>query len=271
MKTLTATNFAPFNIFEPHYPIKTDLVYARVGHPDNHFKNLYHPDANLLWAHKDIIPIVLLASLIGYQMGWTLKLNDCLRPVEAQERMAQYGYDPNLVSTPGAGAHPRGMAIDIQPLLGPNISEEMGTAFDHFTDNLNDNPAARNYTRFPAENLAEIFAVRRKRNDLETTMCVAADILGQSILPLPQEWWDFRFEEGVENRCAAATYWGDYAPLRESDLPSYMHLVGEPGAIPANIEEDLRLYAIATDELVRSKAATVGVRHMNCMGRVECV
>lgn len=44
----------------------------------------------------------------------------------------------------------------------------------------------------------------------------AAISLGKKILPLPQEWWDFREEEIA---------WGKFQPLREADLHSYQRVI----------------------------------------------
>jgi len=216
MQNLDVNEIVPLNLLAQNFPIDIDVVYAKPDHPDNHFKGLYHPDAQIMWAHKEIAAVTLLAANIAHdQFGWRFKINDCLRPVEAQEGMAKYGYDPSLVSTPGSGAHPRAMAIDIEPIDQNGQTVPMGTPFDYFTDDITDNPAARDYTRFQgsAAQVAQIWSNRAK---LEFAMRFAATTLGQEILPLPQEFWDFR---EVEEK------WAQYAPLREADLLPCQRLI----------------------------------------------
>jgi hypothetical protein len=67
VKQLKAQDFVPLNIFEGLYPVRTELVYAQKNHPDNHFPELYDPAAKLLWVHKDILPVILLSSVICEQ------------------------------------------------------------------------------------------------------------------------------------------------------------------------------------------------------------
>lgn len=166
MQKLNVNDIIPLNTFLDDQPIAIDVVYAKADHPDNLFKDLYSPHAEIMWAHKDIAAITLKAAQICHHLyGWTMKINDCLRPVEAQEAMETYGYDPSLVSLPGSGAHPRAMAIDIEPMDENGDRVYMGTSFDYFEqDATKGNPAARNYTRFeaPIETREEIFANRRK-------------------------------------------------------------------------------------------------------------
>lgn len=192
-----------------------------------------------MWAHKDIAATTLLAANICHdQFGWRLKINDCLRTVEAQEGMAQYNYDPALVSTPGSGAHPRAMAIDIEPIDKNGNRVPMGTAFDYFAEDINDNPAARDYTKFRGST-AQVFEIWTNRQRLEFAMRYAATSLGHEILPLPQEFWDFR---EIEEK------WGLYEPLKESDLLPCQRLIDVDveamnailkGVLPDRIKQNL--------------------------------
>jgi D-alanyl-D-alanine dipeptidase len=251
MKQLKATDFIPLNIFEDRFPIRTNLVYAKPDHPDNHFSGLYHENAQFLWAHKGIVPVILLASLVCKSTrGWALQINDCLRPVEAQKKMADYGYDPSLVSLPGSGAHPRGMAIDMEPVNASGLSVEMGTSFDYFAESLDHNPAARDFTGFQ-RSADEIAGILTNRKNLDTAVQISANAFKQTIFPLPQEWWDFRFEESV---------WSQYQPVSEKDLPSYMHLVSAPEPAPANIIREWGCFADQTAVVVACHFANLEIR-----------
>lgn len=217
MHAIDVTHIIPLNYFEEKFPIKINVVYAKPNHPNNHFPNLYHANADLLWAHRDIALITLEASRICYDLyGWTLELIDCLRPVEAQRNMEQYGYHPSLVSLPGSGAHPRAMAMDVIAFDAKGTKVNMGTEFDHFVDNpMQDNPAARHYTKF--EGSVSLNAlVWSNRQKLEFSMRYAATKHKLEIVPLLQEWWDFRFSEDIYEK---------FYPLEEKDLLPCQRLI----------------------------------------------
>lgn len=229
---IATSDLIPFNAYEGRFPVVMDAVYADPEDKDNHFKGLYHPEAKIIWAHRELAKVTLIAAKICEELhGWCLQINDCLRPVEAQEAMEKYGYHPSLVSLPGSGGHPRAMAIDIQPIdIQTGAFVDMGTPFDSFADDpKSDNPAARNYTKFsksPAENQK----IMENRQKLENAMKMAATVIGRKIVPLPQEWWDFRFDEKTID---------SHAALREADLKPYQRLINpDVDAVHAILEGD---------------------------------
>ena len=215
----------PMDAFANDYSVSIDLIYARADHPDSLFgEQLYH-DAAKLWLHADLARIVLCAArLAKAEANWDFRLMDGLRPVEAQAAMystacvrANSHWADGLLSMPGRGGHPRGMAIDIKPVDSDGSSVDMGTAIDELPDTPDYNPSARACRDFNAQVLAN-------RQALEEFMIRAADMCGQDILPLPAEWWDFRFPKDRVNA---------YAPIREADLYDYMHVTTAPrGALP---------------------------------------
>lgn len=273
MENIHPSHLIPMNSFRGTYPLEIDLVYANPDHEDNHFGGLYHKDANLLFAHKDIVPVVLLASLIcQHTNGWVLELKDCYRPVEAQKKMEEYGYDPALVSLPGAGAHPRGMAIDIVPIIVipgaryVTTGIDMGTLFDHFADDLKNNPADRDCLKFEkmgrVDQLSRALDIVKNRATLEAAMKMAAGAFGQRIVPLQEEWWDFRFEKGdiADKREPGVTYWGDYEPISEKEMPPYMHVVGEPSQPPSRVMSAWWRAAEMIHVRVQKKAIELGLK-----------
>ncbi|MDE1152876.1 MAG: M15 family metallopeptidase [Micavibrio sp.] len=196
------------------HPVKIDLVYAQARHPDNMFGcAIYRPDAKM-WCHKSFAPIILRAAELCFKRsGYIFELKDCLRTTEAQALMAQteivranpqWLEEPGrLLSPPGKGGHPRGMAVDIILLDKSGAKVDMGTEFDYLTTDRDNNPAARNYTKFSADVLGN-------RRLLEDCMMLAASELRQELLPLPQEWWDFRFMPAHSNL---------YVPISDVDMP----------------------------------------------------
>jgi D-alanyl-D-alanine dipeptidase len=205
------------NCFSTDFPIEVDLIYAKKHDPLNQFSELYHNESKLLWVHKDLASITLLASTLAERLfGWTLRLYDSLRPVEAQQKMAEYHFPPSLVSLPGVGAHPRAMAIDLAPFDSEQNVVEMGTVFDYFAlDPDNYNPASRDHVHF-TKDIIKNRRIWENRQRLSFVMYQAAALTEQEILVLPQEWWDYRFPPKQTER---------FAPLQESDLLPYQRLV----------------------------------------------
>ena len=185
---------------------RVELAYAR---EDNHLfgERIYRPDAQL-WLHRDLAQIVNKAAKMALSDEFRFVLYDGLRTTDAQERMLQtqavkenpqWLEEPRLLSPPGAGAHPRAMAIDCSLEMLDGELVDMGTAFDDLSQD------AHRKTPIAQDN--------RKR--LEDYMMNAAHDLHLPLLPLPQEWWDFRMPREVYE-C--------YAPLSDSDLPPDMRL-----------------------------------------------
>jgi D-alanyl-D-alanine dipeptidase len=219
MKPVSPDDLVALDDFTSTHPLKIDLVYAKPQHPDNMFRtDIYRPDAKM-WGHRELVPIILAAARLCFEKtGWLFEIKDCLRTYEAQalmretdivKRNPQWLEEPGrLLSPPGAGGHPRGMAVDII-LVDKNGEEiDMGTRFDYLTEDRANNPAARNYAKFSK-------AVLNHRKVLEDAMMQAAAEAKRELLPLPQEWWDFRFPK---------SYSETFAPIKDADLPADMRM-----------------------------------------------
>lgn len=185
---------------------RVELAYARV---DNHLfgEALYAPNAKL-WLHKDLARIVEKAAHDALREGLRFVLYDGLRTTDAQEKMLhsqavkqnpQWLEEPRLLSPPGAGAHPRAMAIDcsLETLDGALL--DMGTPFDDLTAHAH----------------RDALIAQDNRAKLEAYMMRAANALDLPLWPLPQEWWDFRMP---------AEIYEHFAPLSDEDLPPAMRL-----------------------------------------------
>ena len=214
-KQIDSEDLVNMDMLAESCPFTVDLVYAKSTHPENIFKTaLYHEEA-CLYLHKELADIVIKASEISYSC-WqgVLVLKDGLRPIEAQQAMQHTEIvranpqwleegPTRLLSPPGLGGHPRGMAIDLTIKDEDGCEWDMGTSFDHLTTDPSDNPAARDYKNLSAEAIEN-----RKR--LETAMMEAADFYKRELLPLSSEWWDFRFP---------AKYSEQFLPISDKDLP----------------------------------------------------
>lgn len=216
---ITANDLVALEDYQSAHPLRVDLVYAQADHADNMFGGaIYRPDARML-CHRKFLPVILdAANLCHARSGLFFELKDCLRPVEAQEKMRQTDIvkanpqwleEPNrLLSPPGKGGHPRGMAIDIILLDANGAEIDMGTRFDYLTPDPTYNPAARSFTDLSA-------SVLERRKLLEDCMMQAAAQNGLPLLPLPQEWWDFRFPRD---------FYDLYAPVCDADMPPALRM-----------------------------------------------
>lgn len=217
MRTISPGDLVVLDDFVGRKPLRVDTVYAKAAHKDNMFKTaIYKPDAKML-CHRLLAPVILRAADLVHAQGYVLECKDCLRPLEAQQKIIdsdivrahpQWLEEPRLFSPPGKGGHPRGMAIDVV-LVDKNGDEiDMGTPFDYLTADKSVNPAARDY--------AHAAQVMQNRKVLSDAMMQAAADAGVTLWPLPQEWWDFRFP----NEETAL-----YAPVSDADLPPSMRVM----------------------------------------------
>ncbi len=214
MKKIDPSALVAFAPLAPLFSMAVDPVYGQAEHGENLFGPIYHPEAQI-WGHRDIVKITALASCrLNRAHGWTLVVKDCLRTVEAQWRIGdapisranpQWFVEPRLMSPPGMGGHPRGMAVDIVPL-----GVDMGTVFDCLTAE-----ASRSFSDLPP-------GILENRRILEEAMMTAAKDLGLPLHPLSNEWWDFRFPAG---------YYNQFAPLSDSDLLPHQKMTEKPEKI----------------------------------------
>lgn len=225
LRRIDPSELVALDDFTGTHPLKVDLVYAQPRHPENMFKTaIYRPDAKM-WAHRDMAAIILTAAELCFrETGWIFVAKDCLRTVEAQLMMTeteivrahpQWLEEPaRLLSPPGRGGHPRGMAVDISLVDKNGDDIDMGVPFDHLTEDRSNNPAARNYTHF-CEDEARNQRILYHRSVLEKAMLRAAEAAGRELVPLPQEWWDFRFPHA---------YTSQFEPLHDASLPPAMRM-----------------------------------------------
>jgi zinc D-Ala-D-Ala dipeptidase len=198
--------------------LRIELAYAQgdnllFGEP------VYRPGARL-WLHRRLAGVVEAAAALAAKAGYRLVLYDGLRTTTAQARMLEtqkvkdnphWLEEPRLLSPPGAGAHPRGMAIDVALETPEGRLLDMGTDFDFLARDPgpDHNPAHRLYTHMTPD-------VRKNRALLDEFMLSAGGQAGEELFPLPQEWWDYRLPPSVYEH---------YAPLGDEDLPPAMRMV----------------------------------------------
>lgn len=208
---------APMDLFTDGSGLRIDLAYA--GGDNLLFGEKIYRKGARLWLHEDLAKIVLLAARLCKNQGYRIILYDGLRTVDAQAKMTEtqrvrdnpHWLEPaHLLSPPGAGAHPRGMAIDmsLETLEGKLL--DMGTPFDFLAEDSSParNPAHRCHP-WHSEDIME------NRKILTGAMEEAAKLLNSRLRSLPQEWWDFRLPPAVYEQ---------YDALSDSDLPPQMRM-----------------------------------------------
>ncbi len=220
MKSIPHTDLVCLHDLPGDSGIIVDLAYARA---DNFLfgERIYSPSARLT-LHRFLAKIVMRAGALARERhGLTLVVYDGLRTIEAQERMLKtrrvrenphwVDRKPRLLSRPGAGGHPRGMAVDVSLADPTGALLDMGTPFDFLAEDSSPakNPAHREHPQNER--------VSRNRAILDMLMRDAAREAGQPLLPLPQEWWDYRLLPDLYEQ---------YAALSELDLPEPLRLMG---------------------------------------------
>jgi D-alanyl-D-alanine dipeptidase len=224
MKHLLPEHFLPLNAFTETVPIRIDLAYAQDRLP-NIFGPVYHKHARL-WIYEPLGRAVLEAAkyifdtdrlyMIAYDSLRTTDAQAAMMETEIVKAHPQWLEEPNrLLSPPGAGAHPRGMAVDVTLAREDGSLLDMGTVFDHLAEisDADHNPAHRFYRHLTDEH-------RQNRELLNKAMLHGAAKTGIPLHLLESEWWDFRLP---------ADYYSQYAPLSDADLPLYMRMVEDVG------------------------------------------
>ncbi len=182
-------------------------------------ERIYKPDASL-YLHARLAKVVEASAQAAQKSGYRLVLYDGLRTTTAQAKMLQtqrvkdnphWLEEPRLLSPPGKGAHPRGMAIDVSLETLDGDLLDMGTAFDFLAADPSpaQNPAHRAYADVSA-------GVRANRDLLDGFMLEGASAAGEELVLLAQEWWDYRLPAQV---------YESFAPLSDDDLPPHMRMV----------------------------------------------
>lgn len=227
-RRIALPDIVPMDLFVRSEPISIDLVYANPLHPENIFKTALYHSAARLSLHIDLCRTCILTARTLYKnQKWILVLKDGLRTIEAQQKMMdtdivkenpQWLMEPRMLSGPGMGGHPRGMAVDVSVCDTNGQPVDMGTLFDTMTPE-----SARNYA-----GISKI--VQKNRAVLESAFMDSAKSLNLPLLPLPSEWWDFRFP---------ASYSQNFEPLSDKELPRSLQMTRQDSHIPAPDEEKL--------------------------------
>lgn len=249
LQTIDPARLVPMDLFTASVPLRVDVAYTQ-DVPKSFCGVIYRPDARL-WLHEDLAVVVVHAAVLAGRTGRGLILYDGLRTVEAQALMRDTPIvrahphwlegATRMLSPPGKGAHPRGMAIDLTLCDGDGVALDMGTAFDAMPEKgpgPEDNAAHRDTVLVGPD-------IRAHRDELTRLMMAGALAAGQFLLPLPQEWWDYRFP---------ATTYDMFAPLSDADLPPQMRMVAADAAGTVKDFPDTHFVRLRDNVLRRARA-----------------
>jgi D-alanyl-D-alanine dipeptidase len=151
--------------------IYVDLKYAT----DDNFTGQVIYDFNDAYLRYGTVKKLAEVQDALAEQGFSLKIWDAFRPVEAQFKLWEAYPDPNFVADPtkGHSSHSKGNTVDVTLVLHDGTEIQMPSAFDDFTD-----IADRDYS------------------DADTEAAANALILENNMLDCgfsaySQEWWHF--------------------------------------------------------------------------------
>lgn len=150
-----------------------DMKYAT---NDNFLKSAVYECQKCL-LRKSAADALLKARQDFEKLGLKIKIFDCYRPRDVQQKMWALVPNPIYVADPSKGSiHNRGAAVDITLVDSAGKELDMGTGFDHFGPE-----AAHGYKKLPLK-------VKKNRELLRT-------IMGQNgFKTFESEWWHYNLE-----------------------------------------------------------------------------
>lgn len=242
----------PMDVFTGVLPVRVDVAYTQ-DFPKSFCGVIYRPGARL-WLHRDLARVVAGAAVAAGKAGLGLILYDGLRTTEAQGLMREtpivtanpqwLAGDTRMLSPPGKGAHPRGMAIDLTLCAPDGTALDMGTAFDAMPEGGAGPGPDTNRAHRETPHISE--EARHNREMLTRFMMEGALRAAQFLMPLAQEWWDYRFMPMVYDR---------YAPLSDADLPAQMRMTDRCAEPPRAPDFAEAYFQTKRDEILRAVGA----------------
>jgi zinc D-Ala-D-Ala dipeptidase len=162
------------NLFESAPEITQDIRYAT---PDNFVKSKIY-DCAACYLRPEAAAALKLVHNDLLKKGYGLKVFDCYRPKDYQQRLWDKKPDARFVTPPSKGSmHGRGLAVDLT-LVDKNGKEiDMGTPYDFFGPEAY--PA---YSNLPTK-------IKNARKILSSAM------IARGFKPIRTEWWHFSYSK----------------------------------------------------------------------------
>lgn len=156
-----------------------DLKYATT---DNFLKSKVYDCAECYLRYKTAKALIK-ANKAFLKEGYRIKLFDCYRPMEVQQKMWQIVSNPIYVANPKKGSiHNRGGAVDLT-LVDQNGKElDMGTGFDHFGPE-----AGHDYLKLPEQAIQNRKLLRKIMEE-------------NGFLTFDSEWWHYNLKNASKEK-----------------------------------------------------------------------
>lgn len=162
-----------------------DMKYAT---QDNFLKAKVYDCAECLIRLKTVKALVK-ANEVFIKKGYQIKIFDCYRPLDIQNKMWQIVSNPKYVADPKKGSiHNRGGAVDISLVKLDGSNVDMGTAFDFFGIE-----ASHNYKKLPKE-------VIDNRELLRKVM------VANGFNSFESEWWHYNLKNALKDPVSNAKW-----------------------------------------------------------------
>ena len=113
--------------------LSPDFVYElKYATPDNFLKQAVY-DCGECYLRKSTAEALVKANEAFKQLGYSIKLFDCYRPLSVQKKMWKILPGTHYVANPAKGSkHNRGAAVDLTLVDAQGKELNMGTPFDFF-------------------------------------------------------------------------------------------------------------------------------------------
>ncbi len=156
-----------------------DMKYAT---EDNFLKAKVY-DCDVCYLRLKTVKAMIIANQKFLKKGYRIKIFDCYRPLDIQEKMWKIVPDPTYVANPKKGSiHNRGGAIDITLVDKNNTELDMGTAFDYFGAE-----SGHNYQKLSSK-------VKANRRLLKKIM------LASNFKSFDSEWWHYNLKNSQSDK-----------------------------------------------------------------------
>lgn len=154
-----------------------DFVYdMKYATEDNFLKTKVY-NCDVCYLRLKTVKAMMIANQKFLKKGYRIKIFDCYRPLDIQEKMWKIVPNPTYVANPKKGSiHNRGGAIDITLVDKNNKELDMGTAFDYFGVE-----SSHNYQKLSSK-------VKANRRLLKKIM------LASNFKSFDSEWWHYNLK-----------------------------------------------------------------------------
>jgi len=153
-----------------------DIRYATTN---NFVEEKMYPCGRCFLRQK-IARAILKAQQQLQKKGWGLKIFDCYRPIDVQEKLWQKVPNASYVTPPRKGSmHNRGVAVDLTIVDSVGIERDMGTSYDFFGPEAHHNYALHS---------DEVKANRLLLRSLMESVGLSA---------IRTEWWHYSYRKGT--------------------------------------------------------------------------